>query len=716
MDTSTERTAASDAATPDQAASGMSHETNVPALGLVLAPAPATAADTAGVSSSAQPSQTSHPPQPPSEHELRSEPITPSHPSTSSIPNTVLPSPSPSRSPTFVPSILPRDASSSINTTTAAATLARPRPSRASSGYQSTRPAPASPAPSSRRGSSQLASPALSLAVSRDRASSNASSAAGSAISSRPGSQFGPPGSDRSINTLPTSLSSSTASASASGSGTGTGGTSSSIIARRFSSSSSGRTSRARAASSSKSKSRPRSSLGTSFLSASAAEPDDADGAAFVDSETSSAVPSPARLQASPNVAGTSVPEEPSATALTDKTTNSLSASQSQSQSQSTSQATGDLRVVIIIRDYAYPPNDDRHRGILPIPPAPANEDDGLRWRHDGLGGSSAFGFGRGLGESGGGSSSNVDSGESGAKNYRRWSGLGLLSWRGFLGRGSKTSRNADESTGDADAEADDDDDDDIPITVEPEDDYAFESSSEADEDDDEDRGGAGGRDAGGDGGDTPRVGEGEDPHELDLEEGEVVDVKGRGGGEGWVVATKLVGGEGVGGSAEGKGEKKKGKEGLVPESYLEKVDESEAERIANAGFSSRTGNVHPIEEEAERDSEGHDGEASHEVGKEGISGLDLGLGGDGTEPGTGTDGGSATAQSAQGEAGGHIDVPGEKGAKSDSDGSAPLALPLPIPLHLPVLPVPEPGPEHLHKNNTTAHAGEDQSKLEAQS
>jgi hypothetical protein len=193
-----------------------------------------------------------------------------------------------------------------------------------------------------------------------------------------------------------------------------------------------------------------------------------------------------------------------------------------------------------------------------------------------------------------------------------------------------------------------------------------------------------------------------------------------------------------VGGSAEGKGEKKKGKEGLVPESYLEKVDESEAEGFANAGFSPRTGNVHPIEEEAERDSEGHDGEASHEVGEEGISGLGLGLGGDGTEPGTGTgngtgtglglglglglgpsdpaDGGSATAQSAQGEAGGHIDVPGEKGAKSNSDGSAPLALPLPIPLHLPVLPVPEPGPEHLHKNNTTAHAGEDQSKLEAQS
>jgi hypothetical protein len=220
---------------------------------------------------------------------------------------------------------------------------------------------------------------------------------------------------------------------------------------------------------------------------------------------------------------------------------------------------------------------------------------------------------------------------------------------------------------------------------------------------------------------------EAEGEHELDLEEGEVVDVKGRGGGEGWVVATKLVGGDGVGASAEGKGDKKKGKEGLVPESYLEKVDESEAEGIANAVFSSRTGIVHPIEEEVERDSEGHDGEANHESGQGGSTVPGLGLGGLGTGTGTGTGlglgvtpsahaaGESSTEQPGRGEAGREldvdVDVPGEKGVAPNPD-PAPSALPLPLPLSLSV-----PAPELVQdENDTAAHVGKDRSNVEATS
>lgn len=60
---------------------------------------------------------------------------------------------------------------------------------------------------------------------------------------------------------------------------------------------------------------------------------------------------------------------------------------------------------------------------------------------------------------------------------------------------------------------------------------------------------------------------EAEGENEMSLEEGEVIELKGRGGGEGWVVAVR------------------DGREGLVPESYLEKYEGgSSNEDLVGAG------------------------------------------------------------------------------------------------------------------------------------
>ena len=82
---------------------------------------------------------------------------------------------------------------------------------------------------------------------------------------------------------------------------------------------------------------------------------------------------------------------------------------------------------------------------------------------------------------------------------------------------------------------------------------------------------------------DGDEVGEGRlaDEDEMGLDAGEYVEVKGRGGGEGWVIAVRrrveedekglrvLEGGVGDG---EGGWEEEGERRGLVPEGYLEKV------------------------------------------------------------------------------------------------------------------------------------------------
>lgn len=63
--------------------------------------------------------------------------------------------------------------------------------------------------------------------------------------------------------------------------------------------------------------------------------------------------------------------------------------------------------------------------------------------------------------------------------------------------------------------------------------------------------------------------------HEMGMDEGDLVDLRGRGGGDGWVVGVKKVLGPDGKVVALGLGldQEYEEKEGLVPESYLEKVD-----------------------------------------------------------------------------------------------------------------------------------------------
>ena len=116
--------------------------------------------------------------------------------------------------------------------------------------------------------------------------------------------------------------------------------------------------------------------------------------------------------------------------------------------------------------------------------------------------------------------------------------------------------------------DGDEEDEDDFPVVVpdHDEDDYAFSESETGSQNDDEPWGFYRAAYA------FEAVGE----HEIGLEEGDVVEVRGRGGGGGWVVAVKRTldeRGRVVRLDEGGGGEDK---EGLVPESYLEKAGELE--------------------------------------------------------------------------------------------------------------------------------------------
>lgn len=110
------------------------------------------------------------------------------------------------------------------------------------------------------------------------------------------------------------------------------------------------------------------------------------------------------------------------------------------------------------------------------------------------------------------------------------------------------------------------DDDDDFAVTAPDHeaDDYAFSDSEDASEDEREPWGFYRAAFA------FEAMGE----HEIALEEGTIVEVRGRGGGDGWVVAVKRRL------NSDGRvvrldeAEEGEGKEGLVPESYLEKAGE----------------------------------------------------------------------------------------------------------------------------------------------
>lgn len=163
---------------------------------------------------------------------------------------------------------------------------------------------------------------------------------------------------------------------------------------------------------------------------------------------------------------------------------------------------------------------------------------------------------------------SSPSGGAIGGNGKKGWTGFNLLGWR-FGSRSRKSS--ADLSAGVADGEVAPDVA--SPLDLSPaarhvgEDDFVFDSDSsttdpDADLVDEEPYG-------------LYRAAyrfEAMGEHEIGLEEGDLVDVQGRGGGEGWVIAVRkrVVSGKLV--PLDGEGED--GTEGLVPESYLEKVDE----------------------------------------------------------------------------------------------------------------------------------------------
>lgn len=194
----------------------------------------------------------------------------------------------------------------------------------------------------------------------------------------------------------------------------------------------------------------------------------------------------------------------------------------------------------VFIRDYAFSEGDPRFAG--PGYPLCTPDEPETRSRR-----SSRWGFG-----------DSPDPSSSTSQRKNSWSGFGLLSWRGLIGR-----RRGSEAQ---DAISTDDDDFAITAPDHEADDYAFSDSEEASEDEREPWGFYRAAFA------FEAMGE----HEIALEEGTVVEVRGRGGGDGWVVAVRRRL------DAQGRvvrldeAEEGEGREGLVPESYLEKASDLE--------------------------------------------------------------------------------------------------------------------------------------------
>lgn len=200
----------------------------------------------------------------------------------------------------------------------------------------------------------------------------------------------------------------------------------------------------------------------------------------------------------------------------------------------------------LIIRDYAFPSSDERFSGLGQPPPTTSNRNP-FRW-----------GSGSAIDTSPDPSGSRRESGSS----KKGWGGFGLLGWKSLINRqSSSTSQNKDDGSS---SESDEDDDYPLPAPDQDED-YPFsETSSQAEGEEGED-------DMYG----TYRAAyafEALGEHERSMEEGDLVDVRGRGGGDGWVIAGML---DEWGNEPEG--EKK---EGLVPESYLERCNVIKVERV----------------------------------------------------------------------------------------------------------------------------------------
>jgi len=201
----------------------------------------------------------------------------------------------------------------------------------------------------------------------------------------------------------------------------------------------------------------------------------------------------------------------------------------------------------VVIRDYAFPASDPRFAGPgLPLSaPSRSSSRRNSRW---------------GLSESPDPASGSSSSGRKGSS----WSGFGLLNWRSIMGR-RKSNDDSSQAVDDDDDDDDESEDFRLPAPDHDEDDYAF-SDSETPSEEGEPWGFYRAAFA------FEAVGE----HEIGLEEGTIVEVRGRGGGDGWVVAVKRRlddQGRVIRLDEAGEGE---GKEGLVPEGYLEKAGDLE--------------------------------------------------------------------------------------------------------------------------------------------
>lgn len=186
--------------------------------------------------------------------------------------------------------------------------------------------------------------------------------------------------------------------------------------------------------------------------------------------------------------------------------------------------------LTVLIRDYGFPPTDERFFGRGQIAPTPKH-----KWRLSG------FTLGRRASQQASGSGTASDEGsprspdpgaESDADRRASW-GFGIFGWRGFGARKRSVSSESTPSQA-------------TPIHDEPEDtDDVDDQDYFSDEHDESEEPWGMYRAA--------YAFEAEGEHEMTVAEGEVIEVRGRGGGEGWVIGVKT------------------GQEGLVPEGYLER-------------------------------------------------------------------------------------------------------------------------------------------------
>lgn len=219
---------------------------------------------------------------------------------------------------------------------------------------------------------------------------------------------------------------------------------------------------------------------------------------------------------------GTNTPNDPSVTSTPIAETEHTS-TPSPSTRNADKKVAGDQEV--LIRDYGFPSTDERFFGRgQPVPQK--------KWRlsNFALGGRRPSGTASGEGSPRSPDPSDPD-------DKKSW-GFGLFGWRGFARKRSMSSESA------SGTESNPIHDEPVDAEINDDDDYFSDEQDEGEEPYG-----------------TYRVAfsfVSEGANEMSVDEGDIIHVTGRGGGDGWVVATV------------------DGREGLVPEGYLEKIADRE--------------------------------------------------------------------------------------------------------------------------------------------